>query len=127
MYDEMGLHRQDITAHQRPQDPASTVPCGTALCEPEWPWGILLLLLDQSRPSPLNLEAGKGRESAEVGMRRVWPSGKSGKVSRVHRAASLQGGRQAIGRLQATLAEPSSSVITEHVRLTWQAQLLLFS
>lgn len=65
MYDEMGLHRQDITAHQRPQDPASTVPRGAALREPEWPWGRSLPLLDQPRPSPLNLEAGKGRESAE--------------------------------------------------------------
>ena len=47
MYEGMGLYRQDIIAYQQPQDPASTVPCGTALHEPEWPWGVLLLLLDQ--------------------------------------------------------------------------------
>ena len=47
MYEEMGLHRQDSIAFQQPQDPASTVPCRTALHEPEGPWGALLWLLDQ--------------------------------------------------------------------------------
>lgn len=47
MYEGVGLHRQDIIAYQQPQDPVSIVPCGTALHEPEWPWGVLLLLLDQ--------------------------------------------------------------------------------
>lgn len=89
--------------------------------------GVLLLLLGQPWTSPLNSEAGKGREATSVGMLKAWPLGKSKEVSRVHTAVSLQWGHQAVGRLQATLAEPSSSVITKHVCLTWQALLPLFS
>lgn len=96
----MGLHRQDITAtsDRRTQPP----------CPVEQP-SANLVAMGRSPPttgsastlSSLNLEAGKGRESAEVGMLRRGPQEVQGKVSRVHRAASLQGAvRQLAGSRQ---------------------------